>query len=223
MDIRPGLLIKIVVNIDHIKEVSDVRSSTVFDIIEKKLIIAQTEPPILKSKINKTVILTYLTKENKDIVRYGFDAVIVDLIKSYELSTDHKTQAVILLKKTNPVQNNLRFFFRVEPLSNSDIYMSIYRKPVNILDISIGGAKISHSREFRLQSGGIIGIRLSIDNALFDINAVIVRTWDPEEERMIKSLEFVALEFINTSIHFKNALGKKILEIQGELRSRGIL
>ena len=56
MEIKPGLSIKIVLNIDHIKETTDVRNSLIFDVIEKKLIIAQTYPPILKSKIGKAVI-----------------------------------------------------------------------------------------------------------------------------------------------------------------------
>jgi hypothetical protein len=223
MDIRPGLPVKIVVDINHVNETNDVRNSIIFDIIEKKLVIAQTEPPILKSRINKTVVLTYLTKEKREVVRYGFDASIVDLTNNYELSAYNMTQAVILLRKTNPVQYNLRFFFRAEPPSNSGINISIYRKPVNMLDISIGGAKISHNRELELEPGRILDIKLSIDNVVFDLNAVVVRTWAPREEKMIKSLEFVALEFINTSIHLKNILGKKIISIQRELRSKEIL
>ncbi|MCX5813000.1 MAG: PilZ domain-containing protein [Proteobacteria bacterium] len=221
--IRPGLRLKIVVDINHIKETNDVRNSIIFDVIEKKLLIAQTEPPILKSRINKAIILTYLTKENKEDVRYGFEASIVDLVNNYELSADNITQAVILLSKTNPVQYNLRFFFRAEPPSNSGLDLSIYRKPVNILDISIGGAKISHHRELKLEPGRILDIKLSIDGAVFDLNAVVVRTWDPKEGKMVKSLEFVALEFINTSMQLKNILGKKIISIQRELRSREIL
>jgi hypothetical protein len=223
MDIRPGLPVKIVVNVDHIRETNDVRNSIIFDIIEKKLIIAQTEPPVLKSRVNKAVVLTYLAKENKEAVRYGFNATIIDIVKDYELSADNKTQAVFLLKKTNPVQYNLRFFFRVEPPSNSGIDISIYRKPVNLLDISIGGAKISHNRELKLEPGRILSIKLSIDDAMFDLNAVVVRTWGHQEEKMAKSLEFVALEFIDTGIQFKNILGKKIISIQRELRSKEIL
>jgi hypothetical protein len=223
MDIRPGLPVKIVVDIDHIRETNDVRNSIVFDVIEKKLITAQTTPSLLKSMINKTVVISYLARENKEIVRYGFDATIVDIVNDYELSADNRTQAVILLKKTNPVQYNLRFFFRAEPPSNSGLSMSIYGKSINILDISIGGAKISHNKELKLEPGRVIDIKLTIDGTVFDINAHIIRIWAHQEEKMVKSLEFVALEFINTNIQFKNTLGKKIINIQRELRSKEIL
>jgi len=223
MDIRPGLPVKIAVDTDHIKETTDVRNSIIFDIVEKHLIIAQTEPPISKSRINKTIAVTYLAKENREVVRYGFDATIVDIVKNYELSASKRTQAVILSIKSIPVQYNLRFFFRAEPASNSSISMSIDGKYVNILDISIGGAKISHKRELKFQTGKIIDLKLSIDSNILDLNAVIVRTWEPREERMAKSLGFVALEFINTNMQFKNMLGKKIISIQRELRSKEIL
>jgi c-di-GMP-binding flagellar brake protein YcgR len=223
MDIRPGLSIRIVVDINHIKETTDVRNSIIFDIVEKKLIVAQTDPQILKNKINNTISVTYLAKEDREAVRYGFDATVVDIVKDYELSANNRTQAVILLKKSNPVEYNLRFFFRAQPPANSGISMSIHEKPVNILDISIGGAKISHNRELKLESGQTLELKLSIDGAPFNINATVVRTWRPREERMVKSLEFVALEFINTNMQFKNMLGKKIISIQRELRSKEIL
>ncbi|MCX5804511.1 MAG: PilZ domain-containing protein [Proteobacteria bacterium] len=223
MDIRPGLPVKIVMNTDNIKEISDVRNSIIFDIIENKLIIAQTEPPVLKSRINKSVVLTYIVKENKEDVRYGFDANIINLTNDYELSADNKTPAVILLKKANPQPYNLRFFFRIDSTSNNGIDISIYRKPVNLIDISIGGAKISHNRELKLEPGRIIEIKLSIDGTVFDLNATVIRTWEPKEQTRVKSLEFVALEFINTSMQFKNMLGKKIFDIQRELRSKEIL
>jgi c-di-GMP-binding flagellar brake protein YcgR len=223
MDIRPGLPVKIVMNTDNIKEISDVRNSIIFDIVENKLIIAQTEPPVLKSRINKPVVLTYIVKENKEDVRYGFDADIINLTNDYELSADNKTPAVILLKKANPKPYNLRFFFRIDSTSNNGIDISIYRKPVNLIDISIGGAKISHNRELKLEPGRIIDIKLSIDGTVFDLNATIIRAWEPNEKTRVKSLEFVALEFINTSMQFKNMLGKKIFDIQRELRSKEIL
>jgi hypothetical protein len=222
MEIKPGLSIKIVLNVDHVKETTDVRSSLIYDVIEKKLIIAQTQPPILKSKTNKSVIVTYLAKEKANPVRYGFDATILELYDDYELSTGNATQAAILLRKSDPAEYNLRFFFRVEPPSDSGLGLLVYRKPVNIIDIPIGGAKISHDRTLKFESGKIMTISLSIDDDSFELNAFVIRTWEPQETRMAKNLEFVALEFIETSMHFKNILGRKILDIQRGLRSKEI-
>jgi hypothetical protein len=222
MEIRPGQSIRIVLNIDHIKEMTDVRSTTVFDIIQKRLIIAQTYPPILKSKIGNAVIVTYLANGKTGLVRYGLDATILELLSDYRLSAGNITRAAVLLRKSEAVEYNLRFFFRVEPPGSSGLTLSVYRKPVNILDISIGGAKISHDRSVKFETGKIMTVSLSIDGEKFEVNATVIRTWAPEEARMVKSLEFVALGFVYTNMHLKNLLGRKLFDIQRELRSRDL-
>jgi hypothetical protein len=222
MEIRPGQSIRIVLNIDHIKEMTDVRSTTIFDIVQNKLIIAQTYPPILKSKIGNAVIVTYLANGKSGIIRYGFDANILKLLSDYRLSAGNITRAAVLLRKSEPVEYNLRFFFRVEPPSSSGLALSVYRKPVNILDISIGGAKISHDRSVKFEAGKIMTVSLSIDGENFEVNATVIRTWAPEEARLVKSLEFVALGFLYTNMHLKSLLGRKLFEIQRELRSRDL-
>jgi hypothetical protein len=222
MDIRPGQSIRVVLNIDHIKETTDVRSSTVFDIIEKRLVIAQTYPPILKSKVGNPVIVTYLARQGESPLRYGFDAAILELLNEYTLSAGNNARAAVLLRKSNSVEYNLRSFFRLEPPSGVGLDMVVYRKPVNILDISIGGAKISHDRSVTFQPGKIMTISLSIDGELFELNALVVRTWQPQEARLVRSLEFVALSFLSTTMHLKNILGRKIVDVQRELRYREV-
>ncbi len=220
MEIKPGQSIRIIFNIDLVKETTDVRGSTVFDVVDENLIIAQTNPPILKSRVGSAVIVTYLVKEKNGLLRYGFDATIFKLLDNYVLSTGNIARAALLLKKSHPVEYNLRFFFRVEPPSTSGLALSVYQNPVNILDISIGGAKISHNRKVKFEPGQLMTISLSIDGEKFNVNATVIRTWAPDDERMVKSLEFVALGFVDTNMHFKNVLGRKLIEIQRELRSR---
>ena len=222
MEIRPGQSIKIVFNIDHIRETTDVRNSFVYDVVEDRLIIAQTYPPILKSKIGRAVIVTYLATGTTNPARFGLDATILELRSDYALSTGNTTRAAALLRKSDPVEYNLRFFYRVEPPSNVGLDMYVYRKRVNIIDISIGGVKISHDKALRFEPKKIMPVSLSIDGEPFEVNAIVSRTWQPQELRMIKSLEFAALEFADTSRHFKDILGKKIFEIQRELRYKEI-
>jgi hypothetical protein len=218
MDIRLGQSIRIVLNIDHIKEMTDVRSSSIFDIVENRLIIAQTYPPILKSKMGKAVVVTYLARREESHLRYGFDATIIELLNEYTLSAGNTTRAAVLLRKSNPVEYNLRSFFRLGPPDNNGLDMVVYGKPVSILNISIGGAKISHDRTLKFQPGKTMTVSLSIDGERFELNAFVVRTWEPQDARLVKSLEFVALSFIDTTMRFKNILGRKIFDIQRELR-----
>jgi len=216
--IRPGLTIKVVIDIDNLREMTDVRSSTIYNISGKQIIIAQTDPPILKSRLNQPVIITYLTREGGEPVRYGFHANITDFIKDYELMSSQKVNAVKVVQKNLPTVHNLRLFYRLEPPSNSGIEMYIYSNQANILDISLGGAKISHNRANRFDIGKPIKAIIVIDGREFQVDAMVLRTWAPEDPRMISSLEFIALEFLSPGAEFKNILGRKIVDIQRELR-----
>jgi hypothetical protein len=223
MGIKSGVSIKIIMNPGQGKEAVGARDSLVYDIIGKKLIIAQTKPPVLDREVNKTIRLTYLTsREKKDPARYGFDATITGLIEGYKMVTGYTTQAVVLLRKTDPVEYNLRFSFRVELPSKSGLEIVVSEQPLEILDISVGGVKIMHTRQITFTPGELIKVRLSIDGSRFEEEAVVVRTWGPPEERMAQSIEFVALQFASPSMQFEKVLGRKIVDIQRELLSKKI-
>jgi hypothetical protein len=223
MGIKSGVSIKIVMNPDQGKEAVGARDSLVYDIIGKKLIIAQPKPPIPDREVNKTIRVTYLaSREKQDPTRYGFDATITGLIEGYKLATGYTGQVIALLRKTDPVGYNLRFSFRVEPPSKSGLEMVVSEQPLNILDISVGGVKIMHNRQIAFTPGELIKVRLSIDGTHFEEEAVVVRTWNPPEERMVQSIEFVALQFANPGQQFEKVLGRKIVDIQRELLSQKI-
>jgi hypothetical protein len=221
-EIRLGQSVKIVLDIDHIRETTDVRNSTVFDVTEKKLIIAQTRPPISKNEVGKAAIVTYLAKKEEKSPRYGFNATVLEVIDKFELSAGNFARAIALSRKSSPTEYNLRSFFRLGPPSYAGLEMHVRRKPVIVLDISLGGVKISHNRSLEFEEGKTVTISLSIDGQVFELKAVVLRTWAPIETRLVKTLEFVALGFMDTTMQFKNILGRKIVEIQRELRYKGV-
>jgi hypothetical protein len=223
MGLKSGVSIKIVMNPGQGKEAVGARDSLVYEIIGKKLIIAQPKPPVLDREVNKTIRVTYLTsREKQDPTRYGFDATITGLIEGYKLATGYTGQAIALLRKTDPVEYNLRFSFRVEPPSKSGLEMFVSEQPLTILDISAGGVKIIHNRQIAFTPGELIKVRLSIDGSHFEEEAVVIRTWDPPEERLAQNMEFVALQFASPGLEFEKVLGRKIVDIQRELRARKI-
>ena len=90
MEIKPGMTINMIINIDYRKEIVETKNSIVHDIVGNKIIIAQTDPPISRTKTNKEVYATYLEKEGGRPVRYGFPAKIVEFIKDFELCVTRK-------------------------------------------------------------------------------------------------------------------------------------
>ena len=49
-----------------------------------------------------------------------------------------------------------------------------------------------------------------------------MRIKEPENERVKKSLEFVSIQFLNVDGHIKNELGRKIRDVERDLRYKEI-
>ncbi len=72
MEIKPGLTVNIIINIDYRREIVETKNSIVHDIVGNKIIVAQPEPPISRTRIEETIYVTYLEKEQGKPIRYGF-------------------------------------------------------------------------------------------------------------------------------------------------------
>jgi c-di-GMP-binding flagellar brake protein YcgR len=219
---RPGLAVSIIINIDYRKEVVESKNSIVHDVIGDKIIIAQTDPPISRTNIDKEIYVTYLDKEGEKPARYGFPAKIIEFVKEYELAARQKTQVIILLRKGLQEQYNLRMFYRLEPPSNCGIDIFVNGSKVNILDISIGGASFSHNKVYPFKANENASVILIIGERASQIMSKVVRVWQPDDERMKKSLEFVSIQFLNMNGHIKNELGRKIRDVERALRYKEI-
>ncbi|OPY74421.1 MAG: Flagellar brake protein YcgR [Syntrophorhabdus sp. PtaU1.Bin058] len=218
MNVKPGTHIAITVDIDPLRETIDVKNSIVHDVIGEKIIIAQTDPPILKSYLNKTLHITYIEKEGGRPLRYGFPARVLEFIKDYKLTSSETAQAIALTQEADTEPYNLRMFYRLEPPSNSGLDIYIKGERTGILDISIGGASFSHNKGAHLQASSTIGIILSIDGAETRIDAQVLRVKEPESDRLKKSLEIVSISFLNMPGNTKNTLSRKIRDIERTMR-----
>ena len=222
MNLRPGLTVNIIVNIDYRKEIVETKNSIVHEIDGKRVIIAQPDPPISRTNMGKEVYVTYLHKEEGRPVRQGFAARIVDFVKDYTLASDKTAQAVVLLRvgKTEPY--NLRMFYRLEPPSNCGLDIFVNGNKVSILDVSIGGASFSHGKVYPFKVNEEVKIILVIGDRASQVDARVVRIWEPESEKMKKSLELVSIQFLELDGHIKNELGRKIRDVERELRYKEV-
>ncbi len=218
MNIKPGMHIAITVDMDPLRETIDIKNSIVHDIVDRKIVAAQTDPPLLKSYLNRTIYITYLEKEAGKPVRYGFPAKVLEFIKDYRLTSSEMTQAIVLIQEAETEQYNLRMFYRLEPPSNSGLDIYIGGEKVSIIDISIGGANFSHSRSRPLQTNETVKIVLGIDGTETKIDARVLRVREPESDRLKKSLELVSVYFLNMPGSTKNALSRKIRDIERAMR-----
>ncbi len=222
MEIKPGMTINIIINIDYRRETVETKNSIVHDVTGNRIVIAQTDPPISRININKEVFATYLEKEAGRPARFGFPAKITEFIKDYELASKQKAQAVVLLREGLREPYNLRMFYRLEPPGNCGIDIFVNGNKVSILDISIGGASFSHNRIYPFKANEEIKIILVIGERASQIKSKVVRVWGPENEKVKKSLAFVSIQFLDMDGHIKNDLGRKIRDVERNLRCKEV-
>jgi hypothetical protein len=218
MNVKPGQTVKIVIREDMLRERIEVRNSITYDVQDKTVILAQTDPPVLPSYMGRRVVITYLRKEKGSLVRYGFFAHITEMIKDYRLNSG-QTQAVILVSQDSKVEPyNLRMHFRVEPPTDSGLGLRMGSEDVHLLDVSVGGAKFSHMKTRSSRVGQMLKITLIIDDTETELSARILRIWDESD----RNLEFLSVQFPYIEQKIADSLARKIVDVERRLRFREV-
>jgi hypothetical protein len=215
MDIHPGSSVDLILNLDSLKEEArSVRRATVYDVEGMQYILSQTTPPVRKSELGKTINITSLLRRGDQKVRYGFFGQLNDIIINYQLNSNQKVVA-LSIKRTSPVQTfNLRQHHRVRPGKEWSARIDVDSMPVNLIEISLGGALFSHSNEKTIEYGQEIQVTYT-DNEenRHIIQAIARRVWTPLEMRHT-SLEYVTVQFMNMDKDLERELGREIIELQ---------
>ena len=86
--------------------------------------------------------------------------------------------------------------------------------PVNLIDISLGGALFTHSKEKPIEYGQELQVMYTgNDGNRHIIPSMVKRVWAPLEMRHT-GLEYVAVQFMNMDKDLERELGREIMEIQ---------
>lgn len=221
--IRPGSHIDFFYYSDYEKESIHVLRSNVYDVMGKKMIIAQSSPSVLRSSIKKQIVVTYLVKQDDKPARFGFPATIDDLIYDYQISSGEKVAAILIVQEGGPRSFDARFHYRLKVPYSSDLMLSIRGEKVNLLDISLGGAMISGTTVSRFTLDERIKVTVDFDGQSHNLAAEVLRIWSPRPETGHKELQLAALRFLNPPAMFEDALGKKIFSIERQLLADGLL
>jgi hypothetical protein len=215
MDIHPGSSVDLILLYDPLKEEArSVRKATVYDTERDRYILSQTSPPIRKSDLGKSVNITSLIRRGDQRVRCGFFGKLFDIIIDYQLNSHQKVLALSIVRTSSIETYNLRLHYRVRPGKEWSTRIEIDSMPANLVDISLGGALFTHSRERRLEYGQELQvIYTDNDGNRYVIPSIVKRLWTPLEMRHA-DLEYVAIQFLDMDKALERELGREIMEIQ---------
>ena len=211
-EIRPGLKVDIVVATDYRKEISDVRSAVVYDVEDKKIILSQPNPSLTRFYLNRGLVLTYLIDRQENPIRVGVFCKLTDIIP-YALASLNKVHAIVLMVKSGAELQNLRMHFRVRPSSDQNMMIFFEGKPMSIIDISIGGAMLSHNAFTGAKHNDMANLLMFIDGERFEIESKIVRTWSPYMDKK-PDQEYITVQFLKLDRRLNYLLAGKIFSIQ---------
>jgi len=214
--LKPGLNIRVVTDIDITRETISVKVSTVYEVANDRIVIAQIEPPIAKP--HGQITITYLTRENGFLERRGFPAEVAALV-DYGVDEEHKVKAIVADKTGDPRPFSIRMFHRVEPTEESGIEMHVLQHQLKIQDISLRGAGFSHDRGLSVETGQVIDVCLEIGGLCYDLEARITRTWPSGDVRVIREIAYASAEFVNMSTSTQRALLRQLHQIERKSRS----
>ena len=198
--------------------------TVIYEVEGRKVIIAQTVPPITSGRCGSRARLTFLVKKQEITMRYGCQAEVIALIADYRISSSAQVFAVALAMKTRLEVYDLRANYRIQPIPDSGLSFILKEDmPVDIVDISLGGVCISYEGELHIKSQDIVKLTLIIDRKKFSLDGEVIRVWSPQNSNINRGRLFATIQFSCQRGEWESLLGKKILEMQRLRLSQGKL
>ena len=192
--------------------------SMIYDVINRRIIIAQTLPPLTRYKLNKEISITFLVRKDGKPVRYGVQAKVTDFIIDYKLASS-EVMAVGLEQKTGQNTYDLRMDYRVRPNADSNLRIECNGECLNIIDMSVSGFQFSSRDKDEPKIGEEFKINLIIDGHLLELAARILKMTVPASHD--PNLHYLGAKFIGNSRDYEQYLMRKIIEIQRKLMVEG--
>ena len=195
--------------------------AVIYDYDRNLITISQTSPALSRHFLNRRLLITFLVTIENRILRFGFPGLLADLISDYAMSSGITAEALLIKKLSDSEPTDFRMYFRVRPPLNSDVSLFLEEQKVNLLDISIGGAKFTYPKRYAFQLGETAKFKLIISEEIFNIDAVVRNVREPYVTAANKNMQYVSVEFRHDNKKMETALGKAILEIERSLLSKG--
>ena len=222
--LKVGANVDIVFENELMKGNAHYMKALVYDYEGSTVITSQTSPALNRNFFDRRVIVTFLVKAERRILRFGFPAKLNDLIPNYRIASDKDVEALVLeqLAKTSPM--DFRMHFRVKHSLSSNIRLRLREGEVTLINISLGGAKFSCPRNYLLRPADEIKADLSIGRTVFNLKCRICDVRDPVNLPMSeKNIQHVSIQFESVNSHLEALLSRAVMEMERQLLSEGKL
>jgi hypothetical protein len=167
--------IKVGQAVDIVVEHGVIRPSSVQDILDNRMVLLQIVPPLSDSHIDKTILITYLTREDRHI-RRCFRAKVVETREGYV--TVGRGFPVIIVERISPDDVcDLRTHERHQP--HPEMKIMIGADYLEVIDISASGAHLVRTvgKKSILPAGDTILLTIQNGAEQYDRPARIIRRW----------------------------------------------
>ena len=228
--LRPQNRLDLIFDLDVVTGKADVRSSMILDVTSQFVVAAQTDPPILKSAIDKIVEATIVHHNliTYEATRWGWSSRIIGISNTYKLNPqDPEAPDVSVIFLSLPPtaglqKSNVRQAYRIDVSSNSQIGLKISPEvgKVNLLNFSAGGFMLGTTMPSHFQLGQILGYVITFpedeQNARMAISgeaAVVRLEYEPGQKETKLGLKFQDVD-INKSRSLQKIINKYMLEEQ---------
>ncbi len=191
--LAPSRRLDLILDLDVLRDTVEVRSTLIYETVpEKRLIVSQTMPPILTSRVGQVIQATYLVRDHEsgEQERYGFRTKILKFIKEYRLNRRTAVQALALAYPQSEIKRtHARLLHRVELTREDGLSLAIKglapEEEITLLDISLGGILFSYKGYSDLNAGRRIRINLAGKGLSLALSARIVRVFEREGSRLM--------------------------------------
>lgn len=220
-DLKVGSRIDIIFENEIMKNKAHFMKALVYDIEKSKIIVSQTSPALNRHFLDRRVMVSFITKVGSRNLRFGFPSRLIDLVNDYKIASGQSVEAIVLQQYKKSELVDFRMYFRVTPGRQSDVSLILKEEKVNLIDISLGGARFTCPKDYSLNSGDKVKFKLLIGINVFNLDTRVRDVWTPEDASANKYLQYVRVEFKYDDKQLEASLGKAILKIERQLLSEG--
>ncbi len=221
VSIRPGMAAEIIFEGDETKHQILRPQTMIYSVAEKRIILSQPTPPISDTRLGKRLLVTFLERSEGISLRYGFWGRLKGF-KDYELTSSQRVPVLVIEQETEPKKYNLRENFRIKPLLNKGLIAFFQGLSVTIVDISVGGVRISTKNDFPFKVHDIIKVTIGVDNAMLDVEGRVVRAWSTKMTGGVGHQSYASIQFLDNQAARESLLSRKIILLERELLARGV-
>ena len=222
--LAPRERVELVLKMDFDREEVDVRSTLVHDHDDGRLLLNQTDPPVLKSMIGRSVELTfaYFDREADQGKRLGYRTEILGLIPQDPSLPATETEYFIAVgpPAKAPKESSLRLHYRVAPMAQHNVSVIVQGVPAGaaaVVDMSVGGLLISAPISTVLDQTKPIYLTLNLDGTELTLMALVVRSF----ERSRTNRYYAGLKFLELAQPARQAIQAVVNQVmRDELKAR---